>query len=118
MPVKGGASSRSSDEAPVMGVERRGWAGSWHVSVNQATGRNCGIPCRRGVVRLLAYGLHEPDESRGSRPDLWGTGGEIPPAYPAFHIHALPARSQPAQKCPVPMKEVGRKGSAKLCRLF
>jgi hypothetical protein len=37
-------------------------------------------------VRLLAYGLHEPDESRGSRPDLWGTGGEIPPAYPAFHV--------------------------------
>jgi len=34
-------------------------------------------------VRLCAYGLHEPYESRGSRTDLWGTGGEIPPVYPA-----------------------------------
>ena len=28
-------------------------------------------------------GWHEPYESRGSRTDLWGTGGEIPPVYPA-----------------------------------
>jgi len=26
---------------------------------------------------------HEPYESRGSRTELWGTGGEIPPVYPA-----------------------------------
>ena len=26
---------------------------------------------------------HEPYELRGSRTDLWGTGGEIPPVYPA-----------------------------------
>ena len=26
---------------------------------------------------------HEPYESRGSRTYLWGTGGEIPPVYPA-----------------------------------
>ena len=28
-------------------------------------------------------GRHEPYESRGSRADLWGPGGEIPPGYPA-----------------------------------
>src|ERR1035438_3721142 len=26
---------------------------------------------------------HEPDEPRGSRPDLWGRAGEIPARYPA-----------------------------------
>ena len=30
-----------------------------------------------------AEGWHEPYESRGSYTDLWGAGGEIPPAYPA-----------------------------------
>jgi hypothetical protein len=29
------------------------------------------------------FGWHEPDESRGSRPDLWEARGEIPRAYPA-----------------------------------
>jgi hypothetical protein len=29
-------------------------------------------------------GWHEPYESRGSCTDLWGTGGEIPPVYPAL----------------------------------
>jgi hypothetical protein len=33
-----------------------------------------------------ANGWHEPYESRGSRTDLWGTGGEIPPVYPATTI--------------------------------
>ena len=31
----------------------------------------------------LLAGRHEPYESRGSRADLWGPGGEIPPGYPA-----------------------------------
>jgi len=38
---------------------------------------------RLEVERLQAYGWHEPYESRGSRTDLWGSGGEIPPVYPA-----------------------------------
>ena len=32
---------------------------------------------------ILTTGRHEPDESRGSRPDLWGPGGAVPPGYPA-----------------------------------
>ena len=35
-------------------------------------------------------GSHEPDELRGSSPDLWGTGGEIPPVYPASAVIADP----------------------------
>ncbi len=38
---------------------------------------------RLATVRWFANGWHEPYESRGSRTDLWGTGGEIPPVYPA-----------------------------------
>ena len=50
------------------------------------TGRNLIVLRRFGVVRLQAEGWHEPYESRGSRTDLWGTGGEIPPVYPARQI--------------------------------
>ncbi|GFP37527.1 hypothetical protein HKBW3S44_01207, partial [Candidatus Hakubella thermalkaliphila] len=39
--------------------------------------------CRLVAERLQAEGWHEPYELRGSRTDLWGTGGEIPPVYPA-----------------------------------
>ncbi len=35
--------------------------------------------CRRSV---LTAGRHGPYESRGSRVDLWGPGGEIPAGYP------------------------------------
>ncbi len=38
---------------------------------------------RPATERWCANGWHEPYESRGSRTDLWGTGGEIPPVYPA-----------------------------------
>jgi len=34
-------------------------------------------------VRFQENGWQEPYESRGSRGVLWGTGGEIPPVYPA-----------------------------------
>jgi len=34
-------------------------------------------------ARFQEDGWHEPYESRGSRTVLWGTGGEIPPVYPA-----------------------------------
>jgi hypothetical protein len=33
-------------------------------------------------VRSQEEGWQEPYESRGSRTDLRGTGGEIPPVYP------------------------------------
>jgi hypothetical protein len=48
------------------------------------------IPGARAVRALallqrsgLIAGRHEPYEPRGSRADLWGPGGEIPPGYPA-----------------------------------
>ena len=39
---------------------------------------------RLEAVRPREKGWHEPYELRGSRTDLWGTGGEIPPVYPAL----------------------------------
>ena len=41
---------------------------------------------RLGVERSRGNGWHEPYEPRGSRTDLWGAGGEIPPAYPAGNV--------------------------------
>ncbi len=38
---------------------------------------------RLETARDQEYGWQEPDESRDSRPDLWETGGEIPPVHPA-----------------------------------
>ncbi len=46
-------------------------------------GRNLCFLCRLVVERLQEEGSHEPYESRGSRTELWGAGGEIPPVYPA-----------------------------------
>ena len=41
--------------------------------------------CRLETVRFQAEGWQEPCESRGSRTDLRGTGGEIPPVYPTMN---------------------------------
>ena len=35
--------------------------------------------------RRQEKGWQEPDELRGSRSDLWGTGGEIPSVYPTIY---------------------------------
>src|SRR5712692_3170687 len=47
--------------------------------------RTCARPVR--ALEVLRHDLtterHEPDEPRGSRPDLWGRAGEIPARYPA-----------------------------------
>ena len=53
--------------------------------VNQVTGRNRPSLRRLGFERTRGKGWQEPYESRGSRTDLWGAGGEIPPAYPAVY---------------------------------
>ena len=51
---------------------------------NQVTGRSKVLSvCRLAAETHQGNGWHEPYESRGSRTDLWGTGGEIPPVYPA-----------------------------------
>jgi hypothetical protein len=39
---------------------------------------------RRCPIFVSGLGWHEPYESRGSRTDLWATGGEIPPVDPAY----------------------------------
>jgi hypothetical protein len=49
-------------------------------------GRNRCLLCRLVAKRLQEEGSHEPYESRGSRTDLWGAGGEIPPVYPAVDV--------------------------------
>jgi hypothetical protein len=41
---------------------------------------------RLETVRFQENGWQEPYESRGSRTDLRGTGGEIPPVYPARQL--------------------------------
>jgi hypothetical protein len=41
---------------------------------------------RPETVRFRAESWQEPYESRGSRTDLRGTGGEIPPVYPTMQF--------------------------------
>ncbi len=40
---------------------------------------------RLEAARPQEDGWQEPYESRGSRTDLWGRGGEIPLRYPTHH---------------------------------
>src|SRR5450759_1762252 len=42
------------------------------------------------AIHDLRTGRHEPDEPRGSRPDLWGAAGEIPPGYSAAGVRDTP----------------------------
>ncbi len=44
---------------------------------------------RLEAERLQEEGRQEPCESRDSRTDLWGTGGEIPPVYPAGKLELI-----------------------------
>src|ERR1039457_549086 len=68
--VRGGP-LRSSDEAAVMAVERRGWAVQFRL----------GQPAMGGTLTLgrkatAFHGLHEPDDARASRPEsVSGRGG-------------------------------------------
>ena len=58
-----------------------------------SNGRNPFSLRRCEAKRLHAEGSHEPYESRGSRTDMWGTGGEIPPVYPAMNPFLFLQRS-------------------------
>jgi len=97
----GGGSSSSSVEGSVMGLERRGWASSRQAMVNPAkAGEELGFFMRRlETVRFQENGWQEPYELRGSRTELRGTGGEIPPVYPTLYpsgwkkCHRLPSGS-------------------------
>jgi hypothetical protein len=68
-------------EAQAAGAKRQ--AGTGVASRSPITGaravRALAVLQRSG----LTTGRHEPYEPRGSRADLWGPGGEIPPGYPA-----------------------------------
>ena len=66
-----------------MSMERRGCVSAKSVRVNRETGRKRSSLRRPETERFEEHGWHEPYESRGSRTDLWGTGGEIPPVYPS-----------------------------------
>jgi hypothetical protein len=62
---------------------------------------------RLETVRDQEYGWQEPDESRGSRPDLWETGGEIPPVHPTVKDDVktggfLYTRINPGETCLLP----------------
>ncbi len=65
-----------------MRMERRGCVSSKRVPVTRVTGRNRPSLRRLEAATFQGHGWHEPYESRDSRTDLWGTGGEIPPVYP------------------------------------
>src|SRR5260370_8110304 len=41
--------------------------------------RWCTVRAVGPAVQALMTGRHEPDESRDSRPDLWGAAAEMPP---------------------------------------
>ncbi len=77
-PERGGL-PRSSDESPVMGLERRG-----RVTVSDIGPTGCAG--RSPIVQWKAAAFvrwHEPYDARVSRTVLWGARGEIPRAYPA-----------------------------------
>jgi hypothetical protein len=104
-PERGGL-PRSSAAAAVMAVERRG----------QVTAVDLGQPVRRDelVVQRKAAAFarwHEPDESRGSRPDLREARGETPRAYSAEAPRALWSGSEVMRPLADPMTEANRFGS-------
>ena len=55
-----------------------------------------------GCCRRLEW--HEPDESRGSRPDLWEPGGEIPPGHPANRLSSGSYIPPPVRAVEIPKK--------------
>jgi hypothetical protein len=71
------------------------------------TGRNLIVLCRPGAEKSQEKGWHEPYESRGSRTELWGTGGEIPPVYPAVFAQLVAEGAKGPEDC-APMEEEAR----------
>lgn len=81
--VRGGL-PRSSDEGPSMGLERRGWVIAVDLGQRVCTEE----PALQRKAAAFAR-WHEPDESRGSSPDLRVARGGIPRTdsalAPQFH---------------------------------
>ena len=59
------------------GIKPLDMAGNYNVGIGWELNR-----WLHEIVRSQENGWQEPYESRGSRTELWGTGGEIPPVYP------------------------------------
>src|SRR5215469_5666718 len=65
----------------------------------ESTGNRRNSFCLDGR-RQPSLGWHEPDESRGLRPDLWEARGEIPRAYPARGNRTKSNRTEAAWRKP------------------
>src|SRR5215469_11328043 len=65
----------------------------------ESTGNRRNSFCLDGR-RQPSLGWHEPDESRGLRPDLWEARGEIPRAYPARGDRTKSNRTEAAWRKP------------------
>src|SRR5215472_15941706 len=74
-------------------VTSRGAKGAGHPRWNGVNGQPEEL-LGSGGRRQPSFGWHEPDESRGSRPDLWEARGAIPRAYPATGNRIKPNRTE------------------------
>ena len=69
-------------------LERSAQTGTSMAAGRPGTGPRA-VRALASCASVLKTGRHEPDESRGSRPDLWGPAGEIPAGYPAMDALGL-----------------------------
>jgi hypothetical protein len=67
---------------------------------------------------LAPVGWQEPDESRGSRPDLWEPGGEIPPGHPAADGQSMTVADVVAKAMDGRLEDFVREAVALVARLL
>src|SRR5262249_38569697 len=88
--AKGWNGSADGRDQPVRGGIPAGGAvvrsGGHDGQESTSNGRNRCLT--RSLTRSPATGSEEPDESRGSRPDPRGPGGETPPGHSTQHLRA------------------------------
>jgi hypothetical protein len=113
----GDAKGKGASGCPMRPKVPRHWPGTHCFVVARKRGNSRGVkgaghPRRNGVNgkpeellgsggrRRPSLGWHEPDESRGSRPDLWEARGAIPRAYPATGNRTKPNRTEVARRKP------------------
>ncbi len=113
----GDAKGKGASGCPMRPKVPRHWPGTHCFVVARKRGnsrgaKGAGHPRRNGVNgkpeellgsggrRQPSLGWHEPDESRGSRPDLWEARGEIPRAYPATGNRTRPNRTEVTRRKP------------------
>jgi len=113
----GDAKGKGTSGGPMRPKVPRHWPGTHCCVVARKRGNSRGVkgaghPRRNGVNgtpeellgsggrRQPSLGWHEPDESRGSRPDLWEARGAIPRAYPATGNRTKPNRTEATTRKP------------------